>query len=75
MFWFGWGVGIGVWTSVLLFLAMVWSMIWKGIALWRAGRNNQVVWFVVLFLINTLGILDIIYLAWFQKSKKKKRRR
>jgi methionyl-tRNA synthetase len=56
-------------AQILLVLAVVWTLIWKGIALWRAGRNNQPVWFVVLFLVNTLGILDIIYLLFFSQKK------
>ncbi len=43
-------------------LLLVWSMFWKGLALWRAAKGGEKVWFVFLFLINTLGILDIIYL-------------
>ncbi len=48
---------------------IIWSMIWKGIALWKAGRNNQLPWFVVILIVNTIGILEIIYLAFFQKKK------
>jgi hypothetical protein len=46
----------------LLGLAAVWSLFWKGLSLWHAGRRGQPWWFVILLLINTLGILDIIYL-------------
>jgi len=46
----------------------IWAMIWKGIALWKAGRNNHLAWFVALFIVNTLGILPIIYLLWFQEK-------
>jgi hypothetical protein len=35
---------------------------WRGMALWRAGRNNQKNWFIALLLINSIGILPIIYL-------------
>ena len=50
-------------------LAVVWSMAWKGVALWRAGRNKHLVWFIVLFIINTLGILPIIYIFAFSRKK------
>ncbi len=53
-----------------LAILVVWSMIWKGIALWKSARNNQLGWFVVILLINTLGILEIVYLAFFQKKKR-----
>ena len=61
-----WTMGIIALIAVLL----IWSAIWKGIALWKAGRNNQLAWYVVMFIINTVGILDIIYLLAFQKKKK-----
>ncbi len=50
-------------------LALVWSMVWKGIALWRAGRNDHLAWFIVLFIVNTLGILPIIYIFAFSRKK------
>ncbi len=50
-------------------LVAVWSMAWKGIALWRAGRNDHLAWFIVLFIVNTLGILPIIYIFAFSRKK------
>lgn len=46
----------------VLLLIILWVLPWKGYALWRASKNNHKKWFVVLFLINTLAILDIIYI-------------
>jgi hypothetical protein len=54
---------------LLLAIAIIWSLVWKGIALWKAGQNGSRLWFVVLFLVNTLGILDIIYIYAFAKRK------
>ena len=46
-----------------LFISLiVWSIVWKGFALWKAGKNRDFVWFVVLLIVNTLGLLEIIYL-------------
>ena len=74
-------VGVGVMTAGLTTLILVvalWDLIWKGIALWKCGRNNQIVWFVFVLILNTVGILPIIYLLFFQKKNgnfgKKKRR-
>lgn len=50
----------------LLGFLIVWSLWWKGLALWHAARNTQKAWYVVLFLVNTAGILEIIYLAFFR---------
>lgn len=50
-----------------LIVAAVWTISIKGYALWHAARNNQKEWFIALLVINTLGILEIIYLLWFRK--------
>ena len=55
--------------ALLLVLAVVWSIIWKGIALWKSGRNGQKGWFIVLLIVNTVGILEIIYLLCCSKKK------
>jgi len=49
-------------------ILIIWTVIWKLIALWKCGRNNQLVWFIVLAVVNTLGILEIIYLLFFRKN-------
>ena len=48
---------------------LIWSLTWKGIALWKAGQNNQLHWFIAILVINTLGLLEIVYLLWFQKNQ------
>ncbi len=52
-------------------LLMIWSIIWKGIALWKAGRLNQKVWFVIMLIINTAGILEIIYIFAVARKQEK----
>lgn len=46
----------------------IWESFLKGFALWKSGRNKQPIWFVCIFLFNTLGILPILYLFLFQKN-------
>ena len=55
---------------VWLLPLIIWSVIWKGFALWKSARGNQLSWFIILFVINTFGILEIIYLAFFQRQPK-----
>jgi len=55
----------------VLMLIAVWELIWKGIALWKTARNKQKTWFIFILVLNTVGILPIIYLLWFQKKAKK----
>lgn len=49
-------------------LVLIWSLVWKGFALWKAATQNDKVWFVVLLLVNTAGILEILYLFVFSKK-------
>lgn len=53
----------------IIIFVMLWTLPWKGAALWKAARNRSVIWFVVLFLLNTLGILEIIYIFFFSRKK------
>ncbi len=53
----------------LIVLALIWSLVWKGMALWHSARSSQRNWFIALLVINTLGILEIIYLLGFKKQK------
>ena len=53
----------------LILPAAVWDAVWKVISLWKAGRNAHLIWFICLFIFNTLGILPIIYIFAFSKKK------
>jgi len=57
------------WNTLLVLLLVAWTLPWKGVALWRAAGNKQLWWFVALFLLNTLAILEIIYIFRFSKKK------
>lgn len=61
-----------MWNAAIfagVIIVSVWSMIWKGFALYRAGANHSPAWFVVLLIFNTVGILEILYLFVFSKRK------
>ena len=55
---------------LLLFIA-VWELAWKGKGLWKAAQKKHLGWFVAILIINSLGLLPIIYLAFFSKRKSK----
>ena len=57
---------INIWLFAIL---VAWSLAWKGMALWKAARNNQTYWFVALMIINTVGILEIFYIYVFAAIK------
>jgi len=52
-----------------LALLALWSLVWKGLALWHSAERRQPWWFIVLLLVNTIGILDIVYLFAVAKIK------
>ncbi len=47
----------------------IWSIVWKGMALWQASRRSDKWWFIIMLVINTAGILEIIYIYIFSKKK------
>jgi methionyl-tRNA synthetase len=55
-------------AGLVLFIVVLWSLVWKGMALWKAARQENKVWFVVLLLVNIVGILDILYLYVFSRK-------
>jgi Family of unknown function (DUF5652) len=62
-----WFMGFSPWWLIVL----AWTLVWKGLALYRAARREDKVWFVALLIINTVGILEILYLYVFGKDKDK----
>jgi hypothetical protein len=59
-------------TGTMLFfllLLIIWQAVWKGLGLWKSARNNQLAWFIAMLILNTAGILPIIYIALFQKKR------
>ncbi len=53
----------------VILVLVTWTFIWKGLALWHAARNRQIGWFIIILIVNTLGILEIIYLLFFRKNR------
>jgi hypothetical protein len=62
---------ISIGGQITLALLIIWSLAWKGVGLWRAGRNNQLIWFIALLIFNTVGILPILYIFLFQPQRKR----
>ncbi len=58
------------WVVLLFTILAIWTICWKGIALWKAARNGSEPWFIALLILNTIGILEIIYIFFFSNKKK-----
>ncbi len=65
---------LGVSLFLLIGLA-IWSSVWKALALWKAAKKKSVPWFVILFVVNTIGILEILYLFVFSKMKHREKKK
>ncbi|MFA5000504.1 MAG: DUF5652 family protein [Patescibacteria group bacterium] len=54
----------------LLALIAAWSLAWKGVALWKAARRKEKGWFIALLVVNTMALLEIIYIFAVARDKK-----
>ena len=60
--------GISFWIIYVALFFVIWESVWRFIALWKAGRNNELAWFICIAIFNTAGILPIIYLLLSKKK-------
>ncbi|MDO8601114.1 MAG: DUF5652 family protein [bacterium] len=59
-------------TSTPILLAIIaWVLPWKGYALWKAAKNSHKKWFIVMLVMNTLAILEIVYIFYFSSASRK----
>tara|TARA_B100001750_G_scaffold93609_1_gene73831 strand:- start:1678 stop:1932 length:255 start_codon:yes stop_codon:yes gene_type:complete len=49
--------------SILVIVLGVWEAIWTLLGLWFAARQNQKIWFLLMGILQVVGIIEIIYLA------------
>ncbi|OHA78747.1 MAG: hypothetical protein A2V96_02175 [Candidatus Yonathbacteria bacterium RBG_16_43_6] len=55
-----------IWVLVAL---AIWTLPWKGYALWKSARRGEKWWFVALLLVNLFAILEIVYIFFFSKKE------
>ncbi len=77
MYGWNWAGGGMPWSGYgwnwLLILLVVWDLYWRGKALWAAAKRDHTYWFIALLLVNSVGILPIVYLQFFHKKTKGKK--
>jgi len=59
-------------AAIALLTIAIWTLVWKGLALWKSSKKNHLTWFVILLIVNTVGILEILYIYVFSKMGKRK---
>ncbi|OGN10128.1 MAG: hypothetical protein A3J46_00485 [Candidatus Yanofskybacteria bacterium RIFCSPHIGHO2_02_FULL_41_11] len=68
LFYQPWGPIVGIVGLGILLVVSIWTLFWKGLALWKAAKLGHKGWFVAILLINTLGILEILYIYVFSRK-------
>lgn len=56
-------------NKVYLVIALIWSLAWKGVALWKSADRKEKWWFIAFLVVNTFGVLEIAYLFYFSKKE------
>ena len=57
----------------VVWLILLWVIPWKGVALWKAARSSHKKWFIALLVLNTLAVLEIIYIFVFSNRVSRQR--
>jgi hypothetical protein len=57
------------WFIPVIIILAIWESVWKLIAFWKSARGGQLAWFICISIFNTIGILPIVYILWFQKKQ------
>ena len=52
----------------LIIAVLIWTLPWKGVALWKASRLSHKKWFIALLIINSLAILEIYYIFFVARE-------
>ena len=55
---------------IILIVLFVWTIPWKGFALWKSARRGENIWFIILLIVNTLSILEILYIFVFSQKER-----
>ena len=64
-------LGVPLWLFVGI---LTWTIIWKLTGMWKAAQKKSLIWFIILGVVNTVGILPILYIYVFSKIKISKKK-
>ena len=53
----------------LIIIIVIWDLVWRAIAMWRAAKHDHKIAFAFLLILNTAGIFPIIYLLLYKKKE------
>lgn len=52
-----------LWWIIFLGSIVIWDLVLRGYGMWRAAEHHDRNWFIALMLVNSAGILPLIYLG------------
>lgn len=55
--------------GIYILLLTLWTLPWKGWALWLAARRGEKWWFIAILVLNTIAVLEIIYIFGIAQRK------
>lgn len=59
------------WPYFLILALSILDLIVRAIALWKSARAGSKAWFVALMILNTLGVLPLVYILFFAPKTEK----
>lgn len=54
------------WPIIIL---LAWTLVWKAFGLWHSAKRNNGIMFVIMLLVNSAGIIPIVYLLYLKYGK------
>lgn len=58
-----------LYANLIALVLTAWSVVWKGMALWKSSRKGSKIWFVIILMVNTVGLLEIAYIYLLSKIR------
>lgn len=56
--------------TTILIIIIIWELAWTGLACWKSARKSNPIWFILFLVLNTVGILEILYIFVFSELGK-----
>lgn len=54
-------------SSIFILTISIWTLIWKGLSLYKAASHKQKSFFIILLVLNTVGIFEILYFFYLYR--------
>jgi hypothetical protein len=62
-----------MWILPLIVILFLWEAVLKLLAMWKAAQRKELLWFVLIAIFNTVGILPLLYLILSKDNKEEEK--